>query len=190
MTVIEITHLRRQVIALKPVNAKGIGEATEIYTRSGETLLDPHGIKSVLRAYIRPWCLDITALRRNYGPICGATLAVPIPLEHGHVLVPIKMRAAMIKDDAAYGFVDLDSVTGLESLPRRSQSDDARTIIHLGQVELATSATLKHVQNRLAKGRVVASAADSDRHQPEPRLDQQRYELLRLLEAVLRSGGQ
>ncbi len=190
MTMIKLTHLRRQIVALKPVNAKGIGEATEIYTKSGEMMLDPHGIKSVLRAYIRPWCLDIIALRRAYGPLCGATLAVPLPLEPGHVLVPIKMRTALIKDDAAYGFVDLDSVTGVESVTRKSADDDARTVIQLGQLELTTSATLKHVQNRLAKGRVVATAAEADRRQSETELDQQRYELMRLLEAVLRTGRQ
>jgi hypothetical protein len=175
-----ITNSRRQVIALCPIYLAGAGDATLVYTRDGGRFTENRSIRSVLKQYVQLWSLDLAALRRNYSDAAKSTLSVPLPLEVGHTLVPVKMRKPICRSDLAYGYVELESVTGTAT-SASGANDEGRTIIHMGATAIPIAASPRHLRQCLERGHRVAESYRKTAQGTAIDLGEQRQLLIELL---------
>jgi hypothetical protein len=109
---------REEIIALCPVYSEE-GNATRIILRSGEKLV-PQGIKSVHRALLRSYGIDIKSQREFLKRRLPRSGNLPFYLGPGRVFAPVKMRRTRADNDAVHGHVDISCWQDTESIDEGS----------------------------------------------------------------------
>ena len=119
----------------------GGGNATRIYTRSGQVLEDDRSPRWVLKVLARHFGADLEALRTVYGRYLGCTYGVPVPLTEGLVLVPLRMRRVIGENDGANGYVNIMGVKGVKPLTLNNEGQRSCVVLE-GDIKLPC--LLKH----------------------------------------------
>ncbi|NLA26123.1 MAG: hypothetical protein GX878_01875, partial [Firmicutes bacterium] len=88
--------------ALVPVYDEEGGNGTLIITEKGDVFQDKRTIKWNLRRLARHFSVDLEAVRRNQGEYFHYRQGLPLPLSPALVLVPVKTRRAVGKNDGCH----------------------------------------------------------------------------------------
>lgn len=86
------------------------GNSVMAVKKSGQTVTLDKGIKTVVRMLLKESSMDINAFRKNFSGSAGKLNLIPIPLNLDTVLIPLKVRKAIGKNDGAYAYVDMSSI--------------------------------------------------------------------------------
>jgi hypothetical protein len=116
---IKVEQIRDQVIAIRPIYSDE-GDVSEIIARSGEVLLDRRKIRSVLKGLLHSYGLDIKYQRRLIRERLQRKSVMPCFLSPERVLIPLKMRRAIVAGDCVYGYVDVSSIKDIPSGGKRN----------------------------------------------------------------------
>mgnify|MGYP000850953644 FL=1 len=119
MDYIKVEQIRDQVIAIRPIYSDE-GDVSEIIARSGEVLLDRRKIRSVLKGLLHSYGLDIKYQRRLIRERLQRKSVMPCFLSPERVLIPLKMRRAIVSGDCVYGYVDVSSIKDIPSGGKRN----------------------------------------------------------------------
>lgn len=106
----------RELAALLPVY-DDCGEATRVVLLSGEELLVPRTLRSVIKNIARRGCKDIPLCRAWSARVTHRSLNNPVPISAELVLLPFKARLPRVPGDEVMGFVNPYTVA--EIVPRR-----------------------------------------------------------------------
>lgn len=105
--------LQGQIEALVPIYT-GTGANASIVRRvEGDLLLDK-SIKSVLRDICRYYHYDLASSNKKYGEILAMKKMPPIPFREDLILIAVKTRLPIGKDDGAFSYVNIDQVERVE----------------------------------------------------------------------------
>jgi len=86
------------------------GNSVIAVKKDGQTITLNKSIKSVMRMLIKESSLDINAFRQNFSGLAGKSNLIPIPLSLDIVLIPLKVRKAIGKNDGCYAYVDMSCI--------------------------------------------------------------------------------
>ncbi|MDW7730116.1 MAG: hypothetical protein SCJ94_08965 [Bacillota bacterium] len=140
------------IVALEPYYSKDGGNATRIYTASGEIIIDKRRIRTVLKQLARHYNADVAYLRQKYGKIVNCNLIVPLPLSLHLVLVPLKMRLPKFEQDGATGYINACAVTRIEASAPPAGKAGSRCLVTLtGGFKLTCYISLSKMEERLSK---------------------------------------
>ncbi|MBW6464781.1 MAG: hypothetical protein K0B84_11460, partial [Firmicutes bacterium] len=140
------------IVALEPYYSKDGGNATRIYTASGEIIIDKRRIRTVLKQLARHYNADVAYLRQKYGKIVNCNLIVPLPLSLHLVLVPLKMRLPKFEQDGATGYINACAVTKIEASAPSAGKAGSRCLVTLtGGFKLTCYISLSKMEERLSK---------------------------------------
>lgn len=104
---LKVEQLRDDVMALRPVyNSQG-ANATEIICADGRVITDNRRVKTVTKALLRSYALDLRAQHEIVRNCAGRQSVLPFYLPKGRIFIPLKMRQAVGENDQVYGYVDL-----------------------------------------------------------------------------------
>lgn len=78
--------------------------------KDGQTVTLDKGIKSVIRMLLKESSMYINAFRQNFRGSAGRVCLIPIPLSLETVLIPIKVRKTIGKNDGCYAYADMSSI--------------------------------------------------------------------------------
>jgi len=139
-------HLEEGIACLKPIYERGIGNATQIVTVPGNSYIDTRITKSVVKHLARLYGIDLSAMRKNYGEIVGQKNMVPIPFNKNLLMIPLKMRKPITRNDGTTGYVNL---TQLETIKDQGGTQVLLILKNGIQVRcLMTASTVKkHIRN-------------------------------------------
>lgn len=180
---------RDHLAALVPCYDRDGGNATLIFTTGGDLLEDRRTVKWNLRRLARLYSVDLEALRRNQRDYFHCSQGLPLPLSPALVLVPLKTRAAVGKNDGCHGYFNpaaVVSVAAARDGPKRS------SILLAGEHLLPCHYTLPTVRKRLRDGAVALERHRAMLHSgdsPDPGYKELLNELVRAFIAGLKGGG-
>ena len=136
--------------ALVPYYNQDGGNATLIFTGSGDIIEDRRTVKWNLRRLARLFSVDLEAARRNQGEFLHYSQGLPLPLSPNLVLVPLKTRQAGGKNDGGHSYLNPSAVVELREA---KGEENVRSIIVLpGEHRIPCHYTLKTVRKRLRDG--------------------------------------
>ena len=98
------------LVCLIPVYDQDGGNSTEIWLKGGEKILIPKKTRSVLKRLAKVFAIDLPQLKRKYGVLVGRKSSTPLPFHPNLILVPVKVREPLAKDDGSWGYVVKDQV--------------------------------------------------------------------------------
>lgn len=114
---LKVEQLRDDVAGLRPVYSEG-ADATEIICTDGKVITDHRRVKTVVKALLHCYAIDLTAQRQIIREGVQRQSVLPFYLPGGRVFVPLKMRQAICNNDQVYGYVDLNYLGNFDSLGR------------------------------------------------------------------------
>ena len=114
---VDIEKIWRTVVFFYPIYDKYGGNSTQILLEDGGKLTDRRKTKTLLAAFARLFAVDLPVLRKKYGELLGRRNFVPLPLHLDFVLVPVRVRRAMSKDQGATGYLVLDKILHYDASP-------------------------------------------------------------------------
>lgn len=98
-----------EIEAMLPVYVKDKGNCTEIITAE-TSYIQNATIETCVKKLADYYNLSLYHNRLNYGNELGITNKVPIVINENLVYIYINVREPMFKHDAAFGYVDLNSI--------------------------------------------------------------------------------
>lgn len=143
---------KESLAALVPYYDADGGNATAVYTIAGARETDRRTIKWNLRRLAKLYCLDLEAARSRYGLFLECGQGVPIPFSPNLVLVPLKVRCVVGKNDGACGYFNPAAV---EVAPGANQDNCRSALLLPGGYRISCCYTGKTVKKRLRAGEIV-----------------------------------
>ncbi len=97
---------KKTIAAVVPCYHGSLGNATEIMYLDNGSLLVPRTVKTVLRNTAREFAIDLKAAREKYRKLLNCGRSAPIPLNAQVLLIPLKMRQVVSKNDSSRGYIN------------------------------------------------------------------------------------
>ncbi len=129
------------------------GNATLIFTESGKLFEDHRTVKWNLRRLARHLSVDLEAARRNQEEYFHYSQGLPLPLAPDLVLVPLKTRVAVGKNDGCHSYLNPAAVIDLRQV--KEQGECRSVIVLPGEHTLPCHYTRKTVRKRLRDGAIA-----------------------------------
>ncbi|MBO8169564.1 MAG: hypothetical protein H0Z35_10320 [Thermoanaerobacteraceae bacterium] len=129
-----------------PVYDGKYGNCSELWLDSGEKIKLPVKATNVLKSLARVFSLDLTTLKQKYRRRLQKGKLVPLPFHHDLVLVPFKVRQAVVKDDGVVGYAVYSRVVAFDAV---SEGGYLSKLIFTNDLELKTYHTVTTVEDRL-----------------------------------------
>ncbi len=139
--------------ALVPYYNHDGGNATLVFTDGGEIFEDHRTVKWNLRRLARLFSVDLEAARRNQVDYLHYCQGLPLPLSPSLVLVPLKTRRAVGKNDGCHSYLNPSAV--VELLEAKDQVNVRSLIVLPGDHRIPCHYTLKTVRKRLRDGAIA-----------------------------------
>jgi hypothetical protein len=147
-----VESLREKIIAILPAYEEN-GDITRLLLEDGSSSRDDRTVQTVKKVLARCYLLDLKEQARQLQASLQRRKLLPFYLNHERIFIPIKMRAARIKNDCCYGYLDWRCIADLE------QHADGGTLVRMrnGLQESALSST-SHIIQQLHTGRQLYEA--------------------------------
>lgn len=92
------------------------GNSVIFIKKDGEKAILNRSIKSVMDRIFRENSHIIQYVKRNMPPGFTGMRLVPVPISIEYVLIPVKMRKTIGKNDGCYGYVNIYSIKGVQEV--------------------------------------------------------------------------
>ncbi len=145
-----------KICALEPCYGPNGGNATKIYTKKGEVIIDHRRTRSLLKYIARQFNVDLEALRRNYGTYLACSQYVPICFSRFLVFISVKTRSPLGFYDGAIGYVNLDSIVEVKDAPGTPGREEPQCFIHLeGGQAVPSLFSSKNISQQMARAKIA-----------------------------------
>lgn len=145
-------QVKDRLAAMVPHYDSQGGNITRIYTTGGEIITDRRTARWNLRRLARLYNADLQAIRDNYGKYLGCRQGVPMPFSAGLVLISLKTRLPVGKNDGGYGYINVSAVENIYAAP----DCRGRCIIELaGGHKLTCLYACRTVQNKIRLAKIA-----------------------------------
>lgn len=148
----EMEQWKESLAALVPHYDHDGCNATLIYTTGGQIEKDRRTVKWNLHRLARVFSIDLEASRRNQGVYLGYCQGVPLPFSPALVLVPLKTRKSIGRNDGCHAYVNCAAVQCCEEYTE----GEARSLVVLtGGCRIPCFYNPGTVRKRLRDGKIV-----------------------------------
>lgn len=137
-----------EIEAMLPVYVKDKGNCTEIITADA-SFIQSVTIETCIKKLADYYNISLFHNRINYGEELGITNKVPVVINDNLVYVYINVREPMFKHDAAFGYIDLNSI-------KQTYEEDGYAVIIMNSGRIIqTRQSLKSLKRTILNGRLA-----------------------------------
>lgn len=112
----------QNINCLVPVYNEEGGNVTQVHLDDGRVLTDSRKICTVVKNLARVFTVDVETARVKYSKLVDRKISVPVPLHQDLVLVPVKMRKPIAREDGAWGYVVLSKIVCYNKHPEKDNT--------------------------------------------------------------------
>ncbi len=112
----------RNINCLVPVYNEDGANVTQVHLDDGTVLTDGRKICTVVKSLAKFFTVHVEMARAKYSKLIDRKISVPIPLHQDLVLVPVKMRKPIAREDGAWGYVVLSKIVCYNKHPEKDNS--------------------------------------------------------------------
>lgn len=137
------------LVALVPIYSKDLGNVCQAYLYDTSFIIKKP-IKSVVRSICRYYMLDLNSLRDHYQDLIGGKNLMPLALSRTNILVPVKLREVLGRNDGAFGYINLKHI-------KRVASQEGSTTLTLNNnIVLRSRSSEKTVRNHINRANIIS----------------------------------
>lgn len=147
------------LLCLLPVYTRE-GNGTEILLEHREPLYSRYKTKTLVRQLARYFMVDMKEAQRKYAAICGRSYAVPLPLRPDFILVPVRARSALVKDDGTRAYVVQSKIAEVITAAGDNREQQTRTrLVFTGGGHLDVPQRMASLRSLLTQARLIEKEA-------------------------------
>lgn len=99
--------IENNIMAIIPIYEKDLGNVTRVYFENHQPVTIEKSMKTVFSYLLRYYMINIDELRSRYKGLLGGKNLMPIPFSKDDILIPVKIRTPLTKNDGAFGYINL-----------------------------------------------------------------------------------
>jgi hypothetical protein len=141
--------IRKDIAVMVPSSHSDGGEATMLITVKGEKYLDRRSTGWIMKRLAHFHNVDLSAVKKNYGPILRRKRFIPIPLSHKLIYLPLILKTNTIPVDEKLGYISLEEVLGFK------RGSEYSILILKNGIELCCCNTLKTIEGRYRESLLI-----------------------------------
>lgn len=145
-----------QINCLIPITDENGGNITQVYMQNGEKVLIHHRTSTVLKNLAKVFALDLKELKKKYGKLVGRKSSTPLAFHPSLILLPVKVREVLIKDEGSRGYVVSNQIKNILTLDGKKSR-----IIFIDGTFLDCLQSANSINLVLAHGRIIARECQS-----------------------------
>lgn len=142
----------KNLAALVPYYSPSGGNCTQIYYQSGQVEEDKRTVKWNLRRLARSYCIDPEASRKLYGAYIMRHNDVPLPLSDSLILVSLKVRKVIGRNDGSNGYFNLSAIGEIKA---NNGGRKGTTVVLPGNISIISYFSKRTVEKRLKEGELI-----------------------------------
>lgn len=146
--------VKDEIIALIPLYVDNKGNSTKIITNKSNSIILYKTIRTALKLLAKYFMIDLSSARKYYGDLIGSSNVIPIPFSSDNILVPIKTRRPISKNDGSFSYINLRFIKNIH------ERDNGVYILMEGNVEIKCIQNIKTVKKHISQGRIVKKIYD------------------------------
>ncbi|KUO53088.1 MAG: hypothetical protein APF76_14955 [Desulfitibacter sp. BRH_c19] len=112
----------QNINCLVPIYSENGANMTEVHLDDGTVAIDGRKICTVIKNLAKFFTVDVETARAKYSKLVDRKLSVPIPLHQDLVLVPVKIRKPIAREDGAWGYVVLSKIVCYTKHPEKDKT--------------------------------------------------------------------
>ncbi|AFS77315.1 hypothetical protein Curi_c02350 [Gottschalkia acidurici 9a] len=144
-------YYKNGIMALIPTYIEMIGDSTKVITKNSNEYYIYKSIRAIINLLARYNHIDLKETRRFYGNKIGCKNLIPIPFSKENIFAPIKVRAAISKNDSSFGYINIKYI-------EKIKEKDELGVIYLNDgVQIDTYQRLETVEKHIRNGKLVES---------------------------------
>ncbi|MFZ7103560.1 MAG: hypothetical protein ACOWWO_13030 [Peptococcaceae bacterium] len=164
---------------LIPIYDQWGGNSTQVSLTGGKNIIINNKTATVVKKLAKVFAVDLTQLKRKYGILVGRKTSTPLPLHPDLILIPVKIREPLAKDEGARGYVLKNKIADFRAIESAITRFSFKDGTYLDCLQSLTSVNLS-----LAHAEIISRECTRN-HQSET--VREREELYSVLAAVLGS---
>lgn len=137
-----------EIIAIVPIYLELKGNCTKIYTDKGDIIVSMT-IRTVIKRLCAHYRLDIRASNKHFGGLISIKNAIPIPLSKDNILIQVKVRKPIGKDDGSMAYINLNSIKKIKGLKSNA------SIILNNEIEIQCICTANTIKKHMNHGELI-----------------------------------
>jgi competence protein ComFB len=106
-----------EIVAFIPAYRDGAGQGLNVYYRDGTMRWLARSLKGFIQQLARFFNVNLTELKKNFGPLLGQVNLFPLALGPFLLFIPLKIRKPRLPGDPAYGYFKLRSLLHVSTGP-------------------------------------------------------------------------
>ncbi|SMB88580.1 ComK protein [Desulfonispora thiosulfatigenes DSM 11270] len=131
-----------EIQALLPIYTEDGGNSTEVCLVNGKRLISPKKTKTILKNIAESYTKDVSLIRRKYGSLIGRKHQAPLPLIPDLILVPLKFRSPIGKDEGALCYISQTQVASWKACGKTSTKIIFKNELEIEVMQSIDSVTL------------------------------------------------
>ena len=149
----EISSINKNnIIGLLPLYYPQVGDVTEIILLDQDSIIIPNNIKTTLKNIAKYYAVDLKAMRKKYEKIFGdVKRAMPVILSPEIILMTLKVRRIILKNDSARGYFNYFMIKNVE----KNKDDSFSTIVLKNDRRIVCHHSMKNVNQHIRNCRYV-----------------------------------
>ena len=148
-------YYKNGIIALIPTYIEMIGDSTKVIAKNSSEHYIYKSIRAIINFLARYNHIDLKETRKFYGNKIGCKNLIPIPFSKENIFAPIKVRAAISKNDSSFGYVNIKYIEKIK------EKDELGVIYLNGGIQIDTHQRLETVEKHIRNGKLVESIYNS-----------------------------
>jgi hypothetical protein len=158
----QLELIKKEIAAIIPAAHAEGGEAALLINVEGEKFLDRRSTGWIIKRLAQLYNLDLSAAKKNYGPLLGRKRYIPVPLSTTLIFLPLALRTDIFPLERKLGYISLEQIKAT-----RKEGDSSAVMLKNG-LELSCLNTPATIQLRIRDGRLVQKILKSELREEYP----------------------
>ncbi|MBZ4653347.1 MAG: hypothetical protein JG781_686 [Peptococcaceae bacterium] len=150
----DLAEIWPDILCLIPFYDTNGGNSTQMLLEEGKELVIQRRTKTVVKDLARIFAVDVAAMKERCGPYLGRKSSTPLPLRPDFILLPVKMRVPLAKDEGAWGYVVLQKIEACGKLAEGQSQIIFRNGTKIKCLQKVSSIRLLMAQAQLLKSQL------------------------------------
>ena len=141
---------QEEIMAIVPEYVDSKGNCTILHRKDLDYLVLDKTIKTVIRLVGKHYMMDLNSVKDRYSPLLSSRNLIPIPLSRRDILIPMKTRIPMYKNDGAFGYINMKYINDIK------KNGKTTTVILENGLEIECLCGIDTVNKYLRNGKIIS----------------------------------
>lgn len=142
-------YITQEIMAFIPIYMDMKGNCTLLYTTKGGEIALEKCTRTILNLLSKYYLVDLKESKKYYSSLIGIKNSIPIPFNRENILIPVKVRKPILRNDGSLGYINLKYIEKI------AEGKNCTTIYLENNHKILSLNTFKTIEKQIKLGHIV-----------------------------------